>query len=103
MLCWPCVRRILRISSRRPSIEYPTPRYNGIVMMNPASFDWKKDKEQNGIARKILGDFTERHSRVGFIRIDKGATYSFGRDASAAGALATAQSPSSQSVGSHGA
>ena len=26
MLCWPCVRRILRISPSRPSIEYPTPR-----------------------------------------------------------------------------
>ena len=26
MLCWPCVRRIFRISERSRSIEYPTPR-----------------------------------------------------------------------------
>ena len=46
--------------------------------MNPASFDWKKDKEQNGIASKILGAFTERQTRVGFIRMEAGAEMKFG-------------------------
>lgn len=59
-------------------IDYPPPRYNGILIMNPASFEWKKDREQKGVARKILGAFTERKTRVGFIRMEAGAELKFG-------------------------
>lgn len=59
-------------------VTYSEPRYQNVLMINPASFDWIKDKSQSGVARKNLGDFTERHSRIGFIRIDKGASFKFG-------------------------
>lgn len=59
-------------------IVYPSPRYRDIVLMNPAAFDWIKDRDSPGVGRKMLGDFTERHVRVGFIRLDKGARLNFG-------------------------
>lgn len=58
--------------------EYPEPRYKTYVVMNPAAFGWIKDREQTGVAHKMLGAFTERDSRFGFIRIDKGAELRFG-------------------------
>ena len=58
-------------------ILYPKPRYNDIILMNPESYDWVETNEP-GIAQKWLGTFTERESRVGFIRVDKGATFNAG-------------------------
>jgi hypothetical protein len=52
---------------------YPTPRYNDLVLMNPESFDWVAD-EAPGVACKWLATFTERRLRVGFIRVNPGAS-----------------------------
>ena len=53
---------------------YPKPRYNDLILMNPASFSWIDAPDTPGIAHKWLGTFTERETRVGFIRVDAGAT-----------------------------
>ena len=59
-------------------VSYPEPRYKDIVLMNPDSFSWMKDKNQPGVATKMLGRFTERDVRVAFVQMEKGATYNFG-------------------------
>lgn len=61
-------------------IEYPLGRYRNLILMNPAAFAWEKEADASGVARKILGDFTERRIRVGFIRLDKGAMLNFGTE-----------------------
>ncbi len=57
---------------------YPKPRYNDIILMNPESYEWVETPGTPGIARKWLGTFTERETRVGFIRIDKDVSYNAG-------------------------
>ena len=64
--------------ARGQVVEYSPQRYKDIVMMNPAAFDWVKDGENAGVARKHLGTFTERDVRIEFIRLDKGARLPFG-------------------------
>ena len=59
-------------------VLYPVPRYNDIVVMNPAGFNWIEDPDVPGVAYKWLGTFTERGSSVGFIRVDRGAVFTGG-------------------------
>ena len=59
-------------------LVYPKPRYNDIILMNPEAFDWVESPSARGVAHKWLGTFTELESRVGFIRLDKGATFNGG-------------------------
>lgn len=61
-------------------IQYPLGRYRDLIIMNPAAFNWTTDQDFPGVARKILGTFTERRIRVGFIRLDKGAKLPFGTE-----------------------
>lgn len=53
-------------------IEYPKPRYNFPVIMQPENFSWVPTTD--GCAYKHLGDFGECYTRVGFVRLDGGAT-----------------------------
>ena len=59
--------------------RYTAPRYNEIVILTPASFRWIDGKESPGIAHKWVGTFTERGTRLGFVRIEPGATFEAGR------------------------
>jgi hypothetical protein len=59
-------------------ISYAEPRYSEIIAMNPASYSWVEPVESRGIAYKWLGSFSERATRVGFIKLDAGATYDAG-------------------------
>ena len=59
---------------RGTNLVYPKPRYNDLVLMNPACFNWVESDEAPGTAYKWLGSFTERETRVGFVRVDAGAT-----------------------------
>ncbi len=59
-------------------VKYPQPRYNDIIAMNPDNFNWVEKSETPGIAYKWMGTFTEANTRVGFIRIDSGATLTTG-------------------------
>lgn len=57
---------------------YPTPRYQDVIMMDPASSGWVADPARPGAAFKWLGTFTERELQIGFIRLDRGASLTFG-------------------------
>jgi hypothetical protein len=59
---------------RGTEFVYPAPRYNDLVLMNPESFAWIPQSGAAGIAYKWLGTFTERKTRVAFVRAHSGAT-----------------------------
>jgi quercetin dioxygenase-like cupin family protein len=61
-------------------LAYAPARYNSIVLMDPDNFDWAKDREHQGVARKTIGVFTERDLRVGFVQLDAGASIPFGTE-----------------------
>jgi hypothetical protein len=56
---------------------YSKPRYDSIVIMDPAAYDWTP-QDTEGVYTKWLGTFTERNTRLGFIRLDAGATFAAG-------------------------
>ena len=45
--------------------------------MDPAAYDWVAT-DAKGVTAKWLGTFTERNTRLGFIRLDAGAIFSAG-------------------------
>ena len=59
-------------------LEYPAPRYEGQIKMNPANYDWIADESLKGVAHKRLGTFTERNLRIGFVKLDHGAALPVG-------------------------
>jgi hypothetical protein len=59
-------------------VVYAPPRYSGQTIMHPDNFAWVKDPDFPGVARKTLGVFTERDARVGFIQLEKGASFLLG-------------------------
>jgi hypothetical protein len=58
--------------------DYPAPRYNDVIAMNPANFSWISDHDAPGITYKWLGTFNERGTRVGFIGLEAGSTLNVG-------------------------
>ncbi len=44
-------------------LEYPKPRYDAPVIIDPAGFAWKP-AGRRGVSRKRLGAFTERETRI---------------------------------------
>jgi hypothetical protein len=62
-------------------LEYAKPRYEDLVLMNPASYDWIPE-ESPGVFSKWLGSFTERNTRIGFVKIEAGATFPAGMQSS---------------------
>ncbi|KRE75130.1 MULTISPECIES: hypothetical protein [Micrococcaceae] len=59
-------------------LEFATPRYEDVIAMNPAAYDWSPQGDQ-GVWEKRLGSFTERNLRTGFLRLDAGAVYQAGQ------------------------
>jgi len=59
-------------------IVYPEPRYEDIILMNPATFEWIPDPDTPGVSRRNLGTFTEKEVRISFIRLESGASIEFG-------------------------
>ncbi|NKK54425.1 hypothetical protein GFM44_00380 [Rhizobium leguminosarum bv. viciae] len=53
------------------------PRYDDVVMMDPDSYDWI-ETGTSGVSRKLLGTFTERDTKIGFVKVDGGATFNTG-------------------------
>lgn len=68
---------------RGRKVSYSPPRYDCVAQMNPANYEWIKDTTQSGIARKLLGSFTENNMQVGFIRVDAGASLTIGKHTAA--------------------
>jgi hypothetical protein len=60
--------------NKRP-MQYPEPRYNDPIMMNPEHFNWVPADGATGVYEKILGVFTERRSSARFLKLDAGAQY----------------------------
>lgn len=59
-------------------LEYPTPRYNDLVFMNPDAFAWMADPKAPGVSRKPLGTFTEIGVQAALVRLDPGAEFQLG-------------------------
>lgn len=59
-------------------LDYPTPRYESLVIMNPAAYGWVPEPGAPGVSRKWLGSFTERCVRTGYLRLEAGATAKIG-------------------------
>ncbi len=56
-------------------VTYPQPRYDRPITMHPDAFTWTPVEGEAGVEEKLLGDFTERHVRVGFHRYEPGARH----------------------------
>ncbi len=54
-------------------VAYPPARYNDLVLMSPENYAWTEAPDEPGVARKLLGCFTERELTISFIRLDHGA------------------------------
>ncbi len=52
-------------------------RYDDIIMMDPKTYDWIAT-DTPGVFTKLLGTFTERNTRIGFLKLEAGATYNTG-------------------------
>jgi hypothetical protein len=63
-----------RRRERRP-IKFPRPRYESVVIMNPAHFNWLPMPDAVGVERKYLGSFTERGFWIEMIKIDAGVEW----------------------------
>lgn len=55
-------------------LQYPKQRYARPVFMEPESFDWIPVGDTPGAARKLLGVFSERDTRLALFRIAAGAS-----------------------------
>ena len=55
-------------------VVYPRPRYDFPIVADPRSFDWKATG-QNGVSYKLLGNFTERATRLECVRLEPGASW----------------------------
>ncbi|MBL8663524.1 MAG: hypothetical protein JNM29_11890 [Candidatus Odyssella sp.] len=54
-------------------IEYPKPRYEAPVLMNPDNYPWLPDAGAAGVARRHIASFSERRIEIAQIRLDAGA------------------------------
>lgn len=55
-------------------MELPKPRYEKPVIVDPKNFGWRP-AGRRGVARKSLGIFTERQTRLEMVRIDAGSKW----------------------------
>jgi len=58
--------------NQRP-LEFPKPRYNHPVFMDPDNYQWQPVEGAQGVSEKQLGVFTECRTRAGIIKLDPGA------------------------------
>jgi hypothetical protein len=55
-------------------LTFAKPRYDDVVLMDPESYAWVPS-DTPGVTAKLLGTFTEREIRIGFIKIAAGVTF----------------------------
>jgi hypothetical protein len=65
----------------RRSVKFPRPRYQSVLIMNPAHFNWLAVPGVDGVERKHFGSFTERAFWIEHIKIDAGAEWTSTTDA----------------------
>lgn len=56
-------------------LEYPSPRYDAPIIMDPDSFAWTPMTGNAGVSTKRLGTFTERFIWADVIHLDAGALW----------------------------
>jgi len=56
-------------------MEYPKPRYERPVFMDPDNRAWTAVEGAPGVTEKFLGVFTECRTRVAIVKIEPGATF----------------------------
>ena len=66
----PCERR-----RERRTIKFPRPRYNNVIILSPAHFNWLPVPGVAGVQCKYFGAFTERAFWIEMIKIDAGAEW----------------------------
>jgi hypothetical protein len=72
--------------NRRP-LAYPPERYLRPVFMDPGHFDWISVLGRPGVGSKLMGEFSERHTRIEFFKLapqaalhlDENSIYFFAR------------------------
>jgi hypothetical protein len=62
-------------------LVYPKPRYDDLIMMDPANYEWVPGPS-SGVYTKWLGTFTERCTKLGFVRIEAKAIFEAGKESS---------------------
>jgi hypothetical protein len=58
-------------------LTFAAPRYTSSIIMDPAAFAWMPSSTP-GAYLKWLGSFTERNTRIGFVRLDANAVFEGG-------------------------
>lgn len=58
-------------------LVFHPPRYDDVVIMNPDAYGWVTT-DAPGVSTKLVGTFTERFTRITFLKIEAGATYNTG-------------------------
>lgn len=56
-------------------MEYPKPRYDKPIFMDPDSRSWTAVEGSPGVVEKFLGVFTECRTRAAIVKIDPGVTF----------------------------
>jgi hypothetical protein len=56
-------------------VKFPRPRYNGVLISNPAHFNWLPVDGWPGVERKHIGTYTERRFWIEFIKLEAGAEW----------------------------
>jgi hypothetical protein len=71
----PAARRPDGERRERRTIKFPRPRYNNVIILNPAHFGWLPMPGVAGVARKYFGSFTERAFWIERIKVDAGGAW----------------------------
>ena len=58
-------------------LEYPAPRYETPILINPNNFQWLPVNTEGSIRSKTLGVFTERQTRAEMLRFEAAASHHF--------------------------
>jgi hypothetical protein len=58
-------------------LTFATPRYTSSIIMNPSAFEWMPGPAPGNYV-KWLGSFTERNTRIGFVRLGADAVFEGG-------------------------
>src|SRR5262245_25353342 len=59
-------------------MEYPKPRYNVPIFMDPENFAWRPSPDQQGVAHKHIATIKEFGSGIALVRLDAGVEFELG-------------------------
>jgi len=71
----PAARRPDGERRERRAMKFPRPRYNNVIILNPARFNWLPMRGAAGVERKYFGSFTERAFWIERIKVYAGAEW----------------------------